>query len=310
MIKPLLLAVLIAAAGLAQMQRVTLEPAGFDAASMPNFRILDAGVMAFEPLKGLAFTEISGLAYDEKKELLYAISDHGILYHLKLTLADDAIKTLELLDAYPIANSKGDPYGKTKGDSEGLALLGENLLVSFERKPRVLLCDTRGRKIRKMKIAKVLRDIENYRGENSALEAVAYHEKYGLITAPERPLHKYSKEEHRLYGDGREWRFDASASITALEVMPDGSLLVLERGFKPFLRYHEIVLKKVRLEGCEEGECPSETLARLESRNGWKLDNFEGLTRIRGNRYLMVSDDNDSMFQKTIWVLFEVGVSP
>ena len=310
MIKLLLLFMFFTTAGFAQMKQAVLKPAGFDARSMPYFRILDTRVTELEPLKGLDVTEISGLAYDERKELLYAISDHGILYHLKLGLVGDSIKTLELLDAYPITNSKGEPYGKAKGDSEGLELLGENLLISFEHKPRVLLCDTRGGKIKKMKIAKVLRDIDNYQSKNKALEAVTFHQKYGLITAPERPLRKQSGREHRLYGDGRVWRFDASASITALEVMPDGNLLVLERGFDPLFRHHEIILKKVLLDRCKEEICPSEVLARLESRNGWKLDNFEGLTRIRGNRYLMVSDDNDSMFQKTIWVLFEVGTNP
>jgi len=306
MIWAIVLSMTVAVGGLADMQSYVMTPTGFDSKSMPHIRILDTKMISFEKHNDLPFTEISDLAYDDEKKLLYAISDHGILYHLKMRLADKTIKALDLLAAYPITNSKGKPYKKSKRDAEGLALLKGELLISFERRPRVLLCDAQGRQMKKMKIAKVLRDIKNYRSKNSALEAVTYHQRYGVITAPERPLHKHSKKEHTLYAEDRAWRFNAYASITALEVMDDGNMLVLERDFELADMRHVITLHKVSLDSCDNGLCHSEVLARFDSRKGWKLDNFEGLTHLSDNLYLMVSDDNDSLFQKTILVLFEI----
>jgi len=66
-------------------------------------------------------------------------------------------------------------------------------------------------------------------------------------------------------------------------------------------------LTKVHLDKCNALRiCKSETLAKLDSADGWRLDNSEGLTRVDKNRYLMVSDDNENIFQKTLLVLFEI----
>ena len=48
------------------------------------------------------------------------------------------------------------------------------------------------------------------------------------------------------------------------------------------------------------------TIASFNGADGWLLDNFEGLTHIRDNQYLIVSDNNKSLFQKTIFMLFEI----
>jgi len=65
-------------------------------------------------------------------------------------------------------------------------------------------------------------------------------------------------------------------------------------------------LKKVPIMECKGTSCAAKTLATLKSSDGWRLDNFEGLTRIRDDIYLMISDDNDSFLQECIVVLFQV----
>jgi hypothetical protein len=57
---------------------------------------------------------------------------------------------------------------------------------------------------------------------------------------------------------------------------------------------------------CETEVCPARLLAFMKSSEGWTLDNFEGLTHIKDNIYMMVSDDNGSFLQKCIVVLFEI----
>jgi len=47
-------------------------------------------------------------------------------------------------------------------------------------------------------------------------------------------------------------------------------------------------------------------VAPLDSYQGLHLDNFEGLTRHHGNRFFMVSDDNDVFVQRTLLVYFEL----
>jgi hypothetical protein len=65
-------------------------------------------------------------------------------------------------------------------------------------------------------------------------------------------------------------------------------------------------LVSVNLKKCKKGICKSKLLAKLDSFKGWHIDNFEGLTKVDKNRYLMVSDDNGNFFQKTLLVFFEV----
>lgn len=88
--------------------------------------------------------------------------------------------------------------------------------------------------------------------------------------------------------------------------MSDGSLLILEREFHLLSLGHTLWLKKVPLMECKANTCPAKTLIKLKSSDGWELDNFEGLTRIGDDLYLMISDDNDSFLQECIVVLFQV----
>ncbi len=46
----------------------------------------------------------------------------------------------------------------------------------------------------------------------------------------------------------------------------------------------------------KDGVCRSKNLAVFKSSDGWDLDNI----------YLMISDDNGNMFQKTILTMFEI----
>ena len=49
-----------------------------------------------------------------------------------------------------------------------------------------------------------------------------------------------------------------------------------------------------------------ESLAEMQVGGLVPMDNYEGLTRHTGNRYFMISDDNESFMQQTLLVYFEV----
>ena len=253
----------------------------------------------------ITFMEISDLAYDTSKGL-FAISNKGDLFSMELKIENNKIHKFELRNAWHLKNKKGKRFSKKKRDAEGMYFHQGQLLISFERKPKVTAFTLQGRKIKNLDIAPALKDINNYQGKNSALEALIQHPKFGLITAPENPLKNMDKEVHTLFSKDKRWSFPADASLTAMENMSDGSLLILEKEFHPLTLGHSVWLKKVNIMKCKEDLCTVDILAKLESSDGWRLDNFEGLTRIDEKRYLMISDDNNSFLQECILVLFEV----
>ena len=243
--------------------------------------------------------EISALAF--KDGILYALGDRGYLYHFDIKIKDKKIKKLSLKDVFTLKKNKSNRLKKNKRDSEGLCFMDENLLISFERKPRVELYTKDGIKIKKEKIYKKLQDIKNYKSENKALESVAYNEKYGVVTAPETPLKKTNKKIHTLYAKSKKWNFPISGKITALEFMDKNNIMILQRSLNHLTRQRVTTISKLNLKNLNY-----KVLASLDSKKGWKIDNFEGLTKVDSNKYLIISDDNDSIFQKTLLVLFEV----
>ncbi len=71
------------------------------------------------------------------------------------------------------------------------------------------------------------------------LESVTYHSKYGILIAVEYPI-KGSKKYQTIYSlRGKEWHFKAekykNSAVTAIEVMDDGNILVLERAYSGIL---------------------------------------------------------------------------
>lgn len=88
--------------------------------------------------------------------------------------------------------------------------------------------------------------------------------------------------------------------------MDDGNVLVLERSYSGLLNPFVITLKKVYINRCKKGICPTKVLAKMNSHKGWKVDNFEGLARVGKHRYVMISDDNENFFQSTLLIYFEV----
>lgn len=280
---------------------------GCPAARSKSFRILDSVELRFSPRHGVPFEGVSGLTYDRKRHRLYAVSDRGWLYTLKPLIENMKIEKVRLKEAVSLKDEKGRTLeGKKWRDAEGLAMAPDGLLVSFERNPRVVLYRTDGTFAHRVELPKSLKKKRRYRGKNSMLEAVARHPRYGLVTAPERPLKGEESRYHTIFAKKQRWRFRAAGSLTAMEVTEKGNFLIMERSFEWLTGARTIRLSLLYPEECHEGICRIREVATLESEAGCRLDNFEGLTRLGGNLYLMISDDNGSPFQKTLLVLFEI----
>lgn len=277
----------------ASIKDYDIKPTYMKSSKFMSIKILDSKELNFKSTR-----ELSDIALD--RNTLYAIGDKGYLYTFKISLKDNKIKKLKLKSETKLKNSKGKDLKKSKSDSEGLAFMGNDLLISFEKKSRIELYTKGGIKIKSIKIAKALQNIKNYRAKNRGLEAVTYSDKYGVITAPEVPLNSNNKRVHVIYSKNRTWSFSASGSITSLEFINSDEILILQRESKKNHNY-DITLTKLNLTTCK-----SEEIAILKSKKGWKTDNFEGLTKVSKNKFLMISDNQNSKHQKTLLVLFEL----
>ena len=82
----------------------------------------------------------------------------------------------------------------------------------------------------------------------------------------------------------------------------------MERDYSTLALHWIITLRRLHLPA---GTAPdsllvAQTVATLDSDAGLRVDNFEGLTRHRGNRFFMVSDDNSVFVQRTLLLYFEL----
>ncbi|MCW8838628.1 MAG: esterase-like activity of phytase family protein [Thiovulaceae bacterium] len=246
--------------------------------------------------------ELSALAYDG--DILYALSDYGELHYLNLKIESKKIKIIKHLKSYKLRNKKNKVLKKKKRDSEGLVYKDKKLYISFERKHRVEEFTLDGKKIKKIRLNKKLLDKDKFTSKNKGFEALAFNEKFGFITAPEAPFK--DNGIHKLYTKDNIYKIKQNGYITALEFLSKNKLVVLERDFNNLSRKQLITISLVNLKKCSSKLCEKQVLKIFDSYKDKNVDNFEGLTKLDKNLFLMVSDDNASLFQKTLFVLFEI----
>lgn len=283
--------------------------------SFMHIKILDQKKLTYERLYGLKFAELSDVTYDQKTQTLYLLSDKGLLFAFNAHFSD-SIDMLVPLSGTKLKNKNAKRFKKWKRDSEGMTLDGNGkLLISFEGKAKIGWFHKNsshyGTLIRKYKLPEALVDTKHYRSKNKSLEALAWHPKYGVLTATEWPLKRYNKKRQTIYAlSGKKWHFKAEqegrSSVVAMEVMDDDNVLVLERSYTGLLHPFVVTLKKVYLNNCKKKMCEVKVLAKMNSHKGWEVDNFEGLAKVGKHRYVMISDDNENFFQRTLLIYFEV----
>lgn len=275
--------------------------------------LLDQKILLFKEIGGLKFSEISDVAYDLREKKLYFVSDEGKLFVFDASFSDK-IETLNAVSGVNLVKKDGKNFKKWRRDSEGLTIDNKGqIYASFEGRAKIGRFDQKGRMVKTYTLPKKLRDPKNYRNRNKSLESLVWHPKYGLLTAAEWPLKEAHKKDQTVYAlNGKKWYFKAEAeqgsAVVAMEVMGDGNLLVMERAYSGLFNPFVVTLKKVYFNECRNKKqvCKSELLVKMNSHKGWAIDNFEGLAKVGKHRYVMVSDDNDNFFQKTLLVYFEV----
>lgn len=283
-------------------------------AAVPQWQFQDDANIPADPINGLKVEELSGLAWDNDEQLLYAVSDRGVLFHFRLEgLEQGRLTFVRAVYAAKLLNNKGDELPKGRRDAEGLTVLNASngkrgdtqLVISLEGQPRIVRFTASGRAIANIALPKA---VEQLPKNNSGLESITLHPRYAFLTAKEYPARGEPENLHTLYStQGQRWQFLAypapKSSITALETLPDGSLLVLERAWSGFPNPLIISLRHLDFRQCsKENFCPVQDVQVFSSH--LLMDNFEGLTHVRGKQYLMVSDDGGGDWQRTVLRLF------
>jgi len=288
-----------------------------------QIKLLGTLVLPMQTIDGLPLTELSGLAWDEDESILYAVSDKGNLFHLQPQFKNTLLHDTTVTSAYPLKDKSGKKLHGITSDSEGITLINADngkrgdskLLISFEGQPRLDIYSNNGEWRDTIKLPDALKKPSHYQSGNKALEAVTLHPQFGVITSPEYPLKNTHNSEIVLYAtSGKRWRVkrypSSGSALVAIEALPDGSLLLLERVFESALQPIEIVLRQTwpnsTCEFDQHTHCISNILSIFNSVKSWSIDNYEGLTRYKGNRFFISSDDNEMWFQRTLLTYFEI----
>jgi hypothetical protein len=272
--------------------------------------ILEQKSLFFETRGDIPFEGISDLDYDIKNQKLYMIGDRGYFYTFSAKFGND-IERLKYLKAFHIRTENNKIIYP---DIEGLTHNSKGqLILSFERKPQIAILSKSGKILSYLSIPKKLRKKSIYKSGNKIFEGVAYHKKYGVLFVAERPINHQKNTKQTIYSiDGKRWHFKAesypNSAVTALEVMDDGNIILIERAYNGLSNPLYITLKKVYLDRCnKKRECKSEVLATFSSDDGWGYNNFEGLAKVGKNRFVMVSDNNGHSILGTNLTYFKVN---
>ncbi|OLO05794.1 MULTISPECIES: esterase-like activity of phytase family protein [Salinicola] len=314
-------------------QRTAIAPVDL-LAGTPNIDWCGTLALPSEWQDGTPVGGLSDLGWDDDESMLFLISDRGWLHRARLTFSGSGeLRDYEPLDTYPLRGEDGAILASASSDAEALTLENANdgvrgntqLVIGFEGDAaggeggdtkngdtkNEAQGNARWQRFLPSGIASEpahrpagLSDVNS----NGGLEAITALPGLGLIGGIETPPEGWPEKLTRIFTlDGQhEWRYpladNANSALTAMENL-DGDLLTLERAYTPPA---SLVIRLRRARINSDGSISVTELARLSNGDGWSLDNFEGLTRIGPHRYLMVSDDNFSLVQRTLLTCFAV----
>lgn len=215
----------------------------------------------------------------------------------------------------PILDASGrPPQRKGDADAEGLALRGDEALVSFERDARIERFDAdRPDRPTPVPLPIPKRELR----ANGGLETIAVSPEDSplagaTIIVAEQSIDGAGNLLAAILGRGEAGQFtlrkDAVWAATDGTFLPGGDFLVLERRYEGFgrvgMRIRRIAGETIRPGALVDGP------VILEADLGYEIDNMEGLdawTDERGETILtLVSDDNGSFFQRNLYLEFRL----
>ncbi|GGE51766.1 hypothetical protein GCM10007276_31030 [Agaricicola taiwanensis] len=262
------------------------------------------------------FGGFSGLRLSADGRRLTAISDRGRWLTADVDYEAGRLKGLSGADlrAFPGPGRNRELPIMRDRDAEGLEINFNHAWVSLERRHRVLRfdLDREGRPVQAVTVA-TPKEIKKLKG-NAGLEAIARlpatHPFPGaLLTIAEEGFDDEGDHPAWILGAGRAQELSLAHrdgyAVTDLAMLPNGDGLVLERRYRPPLNLSmrlrripgETIMPGARLDG--------EVL--MEASLSQEIDNMEGVSvhQEAGETVIsIISDDNLSVFQKTVLLQF------
>ncbi len=304
------------------------EVRSFEVFSRPitHFRI-DSRETRFGPLEfvgGLEMTSwerdfgaLSSIRMLPGGDAFLGVADTGFWFSGRLVRDEkDAPAGVADFRMADILDAKGKPRPqKWEADAEGVALDGDDAIVSFERVHAIsrftLDLTEFASRPREMGIPVSLRELRSNKGfETLALAPPASPLAGALVAVTERSLDKQRNIMAAVIGGKRAGEFSVKRigvyDITDGDFLPNGDLLLLERRFSMAdgvaMRIRRIAGKDIKPGATVDGPIV------LEADMRYQIDNMEGLSVSRGaNGYTLVtlvSDDNHSLLQRNLLLQF------
>jgi len=241
------------------------------------------------------FGGFSGLVQAPEGQI-FSVTDQGYL-------AFFPDMTFETVRFVPLKDAAGTfPSDKTDRDAESLALDPKGgLLVSFEHIHQIRQYDQTGTLQRTLPFPYAA----NISDDNEGLEAIAYDTQGRLVTLAEGAEdadHTFIGRYDPTSDSWKRFRLPLREGFrpTGLTRLPDGTLLLLERFFKPFFGV------KIRLSRliATNGGYARDALGDLKP--PLPVDNMEGVLAYQDHtgetRLILLSDDNFNPLQRTLLI--------
>lgn len=229
----------LAAATLAALLPMAPAPAATPQASDPPSSLTLPGTTRVD---GIPIAELSGLAWAADDQVLYAVSDQGVLVQFRLDVDGGQLAAVAPLRAFALTDPQGVvPGGGPRFNAEGLVARNGNdgepgnteLIVALEEDPpRIVRFSPEGVALGLLDVPAPAADVHRYEKKGRGLESAGWSRTWGVMTAPEAPLAGTPQGQHTVYASDASWSFarrKADSRLKAFELMPDNRLLVLER---------------------------------------------------------------------------------
>jgi hypothetical protein len=270
------------------------------------------------------FGALSGIDFMPDGTLL-AVADTGFWFSARLIESEGRLTGLVDGRIAPILNKAGKPVSaKSQGDAEGLRIATRDgqveALVSFEQRNDVrrfvVTPDLAHALPESVRLPKWVSGISF----NGGLEAVAiapdgpFSGAIALVT--EHSLDKAHNHRGWIIGGRRAGAFSVTRSdefdVTDAAFLPNSDLLLLERRFSfstgVGMRLRRIAAADLRPGATVEGR------VLIEADMRFQIDNMEGMATRPGPNgetlITLLSDDNQSMLQRTILLQFALPADP
>lgn len=246
-----------------------------------------------------------------------AISDSGQWFEARLVLDHDgALVGFGGMRTAAMRDESGEPFrSKREGDSEGLTQLPDGrFAVSFEQSQSVRLYDlNRDGPFGAATPGPTLEGARRLRA-NVGLEAIAVADNGDLLVGSEgngdaATLWRAPVGAQTPIAPVARYRLEAGYSLTALDRLPDGDFIAIERFYAPVLGARARIARLSEQTISAGGDIEAEELAHIAAPA--PVDNFEAIAAIAmpdgATRLYILSDDNFSNRQRTLLLAFDLA---